>query len=263
MRFMYAAAISIVLSAGVSASAQESPLDERARLHFASGASYFDAGNYERALEEFQTAYELSQRAELLYNIYLSHERLGNLDEAITNLEQYLANVEMDAERRAVLEQRLGNLRARATATTGTDTTAGPGTSPDIEPDTDTTPAPDVTPPAPAPPPEEATSSGLSTAALFSFIAAGTGLVLAGVFGTMALVEHNGLEEDCGPTCSDDEVSSLRTFNLIADVSLGVAVLGGILGAVLQATSGGGDDEPTPTAWLGPDGAGLGVRGAL
>lgn len=267
MRFMYAVATSIVLSAAASASAQESPLDERARLHFASGASYFDAGNYERALEEFQTAFDLSQRADLLYNIYLSHERLGNLDEAIANLERYLADVEMDAERRAVLEQRLANLRARAAASetepptpqeTGTDTPTETDTSAADTTETQTSPAP-----APAPSPADDSGSGLSTAALFAFIAAGTGLVLAGVFGTMALVEYNGLDDDCGPGCSDDQVSSLRTFNLIADISLGVAVVGGILGAVLQATGGGSDDEPAATAWLGPDGAGLAIGGRL
>jgi tetratricopeptide (TPR) repeat protein len=268
MRFMYAVAISIVLSAAASASAQESPLDERARLHFASGASYFDAGNYERALEEFQTAFDLSQRADLLYNIYLSHERLGNLAEAIANLERYLAGVEMDAERRAVLEQRLANLRARAAASeteppTPQETGADPPTETDTSAadttETRTSPAPA---PAPAPSPADDSGSDLSTAALFAFIAAGTGLVLAGVFGTMALVEYNGLDDDCGPACSDDQVSSLRTFNLIADISLGVAILGTILGTVLQAT-GGDDDEPIPTAWLAPDGAGLAIGGTL
>ena len=266
MRVTYAVAMSIVLSAAASASAQESPLDERARLHFASGASYFDAGNYERALEEFQTAFDLSQRSELLYNIYLSHERLGNLDEAIRNLERYLANVEVEAERRAVLEQRLANLRARAAtagADSGTPADATQATATDtVAADTTATGTTATAAPSPLPPPSDGSISEVSTAALFAFIAAGTGLVLAGVFGTMALVEYNGLDEDCGPACTDDEVSSLRTFNLIADLSLGVAVAGGILGAVLQATSG-GDDEPTPTAWLGPDGAGVAIGGAL
>ena len=261
-RIAWGWAVAAVLAVSGSALAQESPLDERARLHFESGSSYFDAGNYTRALEEFQTAYEMSGRPELLYNIYLAHERLGNLEQASANLERFLAEADIDAERRAVLETRLANIRARMTE-------AG-ATTPETTPPADTTPA-DTTPadttptPAPLPPPRGSDDGGVSTPALLAFIAAGAGLVMAGVFGTLALTEHSSLEGDdgCAPACTDDDVSSLRTYNTIADVSLGVAVIGAVVGSILIATSGGAGGESAAGAWLAPDGGGITLRGAL
>lgn len=242
--------VAVVLWAAPTA-AQESPLDERARRHFESGSSYYDSGNYARALEEFETAFELSSRPALLYNLYIAHERLGHLEEAHSHLERYLREEDIPDDRRVILEQRLANLQARMTTSE-----SEPEPTPQPEPEPNPAPAPAAPAAAPA---EEESSTTIGTAPLFAFIAAGAGLVMAGVFGMMALVEDGGLE--CSPACSEDDVSNLRTYNVIADVSLGVGVLGAVLGAVLLATS--GDEEPSPSAWLTPDGAGLLVRGAL
>src|SRR5690242_10205557 len=81
--------------------------DERARVHFQAGSSHFDTGNYEAALQEFEAAYALSHRPALLYNIYLSHERLGNLEEAAGALRSYLEGGDVPEARREPLTERL------------------------------------------------------------------------------------------------------------------------------------------------------------
>src|SRR5688572_6154877 len=82
------AGIALSIAAG-PASAQQSQ-DERARFHFEVGRTYFDEGNYERAVEEWQRSYELSQRPELLLNIVTTLERLGRYGDAADGLERYL-----------------------------------------------------------------------------------------------------------------------------------------------------------------------------
>jgi hypothetical protein len=60
---------------------------------------------------------------------------------------------------------------------------------------------------------------------------------------------------DAGAYCSDDNVSDLVLFNVLADVGLGVAVAGlsaGLVFLILELTS---DDAPAVSEWLQPDGA--------
>ncbi len=85
--------------------------DETSRIHFEAGRAHFDAGRYEDALEEFMRAYEVSERPELLYNVGLAHERLGNYAEAADALERF--NLSRD-EPDNTLAERIENLRRRA-----------------------------------------------------------------------------------------------------------------------------------------------------
>jgi Tfp pilus assembly protein PilF len=66
-RSLFVLAFAAVLWSAASASAQSSD-DERARGHFLAGSSYFDQGRYDQAAEQFETAYSLSPRSQLLLN---------------------------------------------------------------------------------------------------------------------------------------------------------------------------------------------------
>jgi len=94
---------------------------------------------------------------------------------------------------------------------------------------------------------------------LVSFIAAGAGAATYILFGTMAVVENGRLKDKClpGPTCSKDEVSNLRTYSLVADIGLTVALVGGAVGTVLLLTSGKKEEKPVAVApWVAPTGFG-------
>jgi tetratricopeptide (TPR) repeat protein len=86
--------------------------EQRARAHFEVGSERFDAGDYPAAAAEFRAAYELSGRPELLFNLYIAHERLGDLGPAAEYLERYL-DEGTPAERETALRTRLANLRER------------------------------------------------------------------------------------------------------------------------------------------------------
>jgi hypothetical protein len=114
--------VAFVLSPASITSAQD---DRRARLHFESGASYYESGEYEDALREFQRAYELSRRPQLLFNISLCYQNLGDFERAAAYLERYL-NEAPDVENRANLEIRLRRLRERIARPTSSVGEAGP-----------------------------------------------------------------------------------------------------------------------------------------
>jgi len=90
---------------------------------------------------------------------------------------------------------------------------------------------------------------------LGSYIAAGVGVVTYSLFGTLAVVENGRLSDKCGEKgdkpgdeqyCSKDDVSNLRTFSLVADIGLGVALVGAAVGTVLLLT--GKKEEEKPVA---------------
>lgn len=98
MRFWVFGAAMFFLGS-VPASAQEAtPVeasaevgDTRARHLFEAGSAAFREGRYREALERFQSAYELSGRSSLLYNVGQAADRLRQDDVALEAFELFLA----------------------------------------------------------------------------------------------------------------------------------------------------------------------------
>jgi tetratricopeptide (TPR) repeat protein len=241
-RFLVLGALAslLALSAPRIVEAQETAADLEARTHFEAARLHFERGAYEEAQREFQAAYDLSHRAELLYNLYLTAERLADYDMAIGYLEHYLAEGTPDAERRASLEPRLENLRARRDRHATSD-----------EPDV-TTPDP-VTAPTPA-------HGGDIVPAAVAFAVAGVGLLSFAIVGGLALAEDSSLETTCGTSCSDAQVSTLGTLTIVSDVSWITAAVAATAGVILLLTVGMPSGESSESArvvpWLAPTGGG-------
>ena len=216
---------------------------EEARLHFEAGRAHYENGAYESALSEFETAYEQSGRVELLYNLYLTVERLGRMEAALDYLERFIAEGDHEPERLAQLEQRRENLRERMASQTDAETS-----------ETST----ESTAPAPA-------SGGDMLPAIIAFSVAGAGLLSFAIFGGLALAEDDRLAAGCGVngTCSDAELSDLSTFSVVADVSWVTAAVAAAAGVVLLVTLGlpgdGGDAAFAP--WVTPTAGGVSAVG--
>jgi len=245
--------------------AENEAFDERARLHFQSGSSYFEAGEYERALQEFQTALELSGRPALHYNIYLAHERLGNLEEAVVSLERYIEAGEA-GEQEAILERRLDNLRRRLErqrSEAPPPDEAPPDEAPPDEapPDEHTAAAPGDTAPAPS------DTGGVGAAPVVAFSIAGAGAIAWGVFGTLASLEYDRLDDECGPACSQGSVGDLEAYNTLGDIGFVVTMVGSAAGVLLLVLSGGDGERREATAglspWASPTGGGVSAGGTF
>lgn len=262
-----AVALALVLCAPIGAApsmaAAQQSSDEQARLHFQVAASYYEQADYESALREFQSAYRLSQRAQLFFNISLCYQQLGNLDEAITYLERYLNEV-TEIENRPSLEQRLGNLRSRRDqrVSTGTDpgdgaTDAGTGTT-GGEPGAGEIGAGETGTGATSTAPSGGGDS-TNVPAIVGFSIAGVGLVAGAIFSGLTLAEDgrvSGLA--CAPTqsCTDADVGTLNTMALVSDISWGVSLAGAIVGVVFLFVPTGGSSSTDSASlrlspWLG------------
>lgn len=247
MRFA-SIALFVALLSWIPAQALGQEDEATARSHFEAARSHFERGAYEEAQREFQAAYELSRHPELLYNLYLVAERLGDLDTAIAHLERYLAEGEIDEEVRAPLEARLQSLEARRQR-------MGAG-SPETSPE-----ASEAEQPA-------AAQDGDLLPAVIALGVAGAGLVSFAITGGLALAENDALANGCGVngSCTDEEVSTLAALNLAADVSWVTAAVAAVAGAVLFVTLGlpseSTDDDGAIVSsiapWITPDG-GLGL----
>ncbi len=84
---------------------------EEGRRHFERGVGLFDQGNHDGALIEFQRAWELSQRASVLFNIAAACQALHRYAEAIEALERFLAN-STDIRQRRHAQRTLTELRS-------------------------------------------------------------------------------------------------------------------------------------------------------
>ena len=222
--------------------------DERARAHFKAGTSLYESGRFPEAAEEWEQAFQLSQRAALLYNIYVAHRDASNLPKAIDALTRYLATNDADASQRLNLEARL---RAMQTAQAATEEQKKAS-----EANAVAAPAPEAAPPASAPPPSAAAAPEPSRSSVLplTLVVAG-GVLVAGSLVTGLLTEHqvSNIETKCPndqcPASYDlaSDKSSARTLATLTDVLwISGAVVAGV-GLVLWLT-GGDDASETQTA---------------
>ena len=170
----------LVLAAAAGVFARAAHADERteARRHFRAGIALVSQRQFQRAIEEFQTAYATLPNANVLFNIARAYSDLGDVEHAIEYYQRYLqADVADRSEVEATVRDLERRRRAAApaetastTPSTTTATTPGAPLAAQIEalqsavralvqltqggaaaPATGTTPAAPTTPATPAP----------------------------------------------------------------------------------------------------------------
>jgi hypothetical protein len=252
---LVAAALAGALSLSPSISHAQSTSDDLARRHFDSGVAYLEESDYDNALKAFQKAYDLSKRPEILLNLATVHERKSDLPAAIAALKQYL-EAAPQGEHVETVKLRIQNLEKRLQEQADAQR---PAPAPEPAP----APAPAASP-KPGPAPTAAATATPAPNRLPAFIALGVGGVMAGgslVTGIIAKSKYDGAKDSCGHHCSDEQLSSSRTFAITSTVLTGAAVLGVGLGVALLLTSHGdseavGGAAPRVDVALGPKLAG-------
>jgi tetratricopeptide (TPR) repeat protein len=210
--------VTVILAWTSPSSAQVTQQDqEAAKAHYLAGSAYYDQANYSDAVKEFSEAFRLSHRADLLYNIAVCYERLGQWDDAIDALRRYLTD-KPDAPDRAVIESRIANYEHRRDESKAKAIAA--------------TPAPVSL--APVPPPK------MKPRHLWSYAVGGVGLgVLAAALGTgvAAQLDYDDLNSKCPqmvcPASLRGEVDRGTSLALATDVLIGVGAAAVATGVVL------------------------------
>jgi hypothetical protein len=218
--------------------------DELAQRHFEAGVSYLQQSDHEKALQEFQRSFELSNRPEVLLNVATVHERMGNLAQAVEALERYLA-LEPEGEHAETVKIRIENLKKRMPAEVE-EPPAEQSKAQPVEP----APQPEQAAPAPASPaPTQPAAAREPSHTLAYVFFAGAGAFAAGavVTGIMANGEHSDLKSNCSPFCNDEQTSRGRTLALVSTVLTGVAVAAAAGGVVLWVTADGASEAPVAT----------------
>jgi tetratricopeptide (TPR) repeat protein len=221
--------------AALTASAQAAPAKgalppaddlEAAKAHFAAGSAYYDQANYADAVKEFNEAYRLSHRTDLLYNIAVCYERLSDFDDAIGALRKYLED-KPDAPDRVTIQTRIANLERRKSQA------PRPGPAP-LASDPVAQPAPVAAAAAPAE--RRGGKRWYAPGVALLGVGVGLGAVSLGT-GLASHAIHNRLEVQCiGGLCGDNlraEVDLGRTLGITSDVFLGLGLAAGATGIVL------------------------------
>jgi tetratricopeptide (TPR) repeat protein len=226
MRFLAALAVlSLVVSGTAFAQPKTAipPSDdiEAAKAHYAAGSAYYEQANYADAVKEFNEAYRLSHRSDLLYNIAVCYERLSQYDNAIKALKQYLTD-KPDAGDRVTIETRITNLEKLREQ-------AAP-------------PPRVVEPPKPAPPPPPPVVvserprhwwvPGTSVAAAGAAVLAaslGTGLAANSIYNDLNSKCQNKV---CDPSLQSQQ-SKGNSLAIASDVLLGVGAAAALTGVIL------------------------------
>ncbi len=92
-----------------------------ARAHYEAAQKLYDEGDYEKAIAEFEIAYQKKPHPNVLYNIGQAQERLLDYGASVRSFERYLGEAAPDDPRRKIVENRLRvlrNLPARVSVTT-------------------------------------------------------------------------------------------------------------------------------------------------
>lgn len=102
----------VLLFAGHAEADGKNKTKAKAAQFFARGEILFDSGDYAKAAEAFQLAYDLAPHPMVLANIAMSYDKAGKVVEAIEFYEKYVADLEDKKERRQV-ESRLQELSSK------------------------------------------------------------------------------------------------------------------------------------------------------
>jgi hypothetical protein len=247
-------------------------VDEQAKAHFKVGKSLYESGRFAEAAVEWEQAYALSKKEQILYNLYVAYRDASDWSKAIDALRRYLDAGEVDPATRVNLRARLqameeANSRVSA-AQPQMATTQAP-----VEPEPE--PAPPAVAPAPSP---VTTPSRVPTAAGGSWlpyvlVAGGSALIAGGV--VAGIVASNKIS-DIEHTCPNDLCPArydlggnrhdARVWRTLTLAFVGTGVVTVSVGAVLLLAGQGGAEardsaSPAPVFACGPRACLGGMRG--
>jgi len=251
LRGTIALALTLLLApAAVVAQPSDPARDAEGRQHFQAGRDAFARGDFASAATEFERAYALSRRPQLLYNIGRAYQEQLRWDEAHRSFQHYLDAIP-DAPDRAEGD---GGLRIIEVAMTHADPT-----QPQVV-------VVERTVPVALPPPPEARPwrtvfwvvGGLT-------LLTGAATVTVGIFADQ---RYNELLQICAPRCREDDVRdmSLRTGLVNGGiVTTGVLLAGSITAFVLDRTQRRAPTGVLPRVSVAPvrDGAALVLQGSF
>lgn len=195
----------------------------KAAAHFKQGQAFFNRGDFDRALAEYQAAYDISAEPLLVFNMALCHDRANRPEQALASFKRYLEL----APDGAVADEAREDV-ARLTPVVdkiAADRTAEESRKRDEEAK--------KTPP---PPPKKVSAGSRSKVPLFIMIGGAAIAATGGVFHVIALQTRGRLEDGQDPDKYFDDRDSFRTQKTVAIGGYAVGAATVLTGLVLGVT---------------------------
>jgi hypothetical protein len=255
---------------------------DRAHETYKIGKTFFDRGEYDKALQYWSDAYGFDCSAHfLLPRIADIWQLKGNKQEALRVLEEYMKRTDgakdsSTVELRAAVQVRIDNLRKDLAAAPPPSSAAPPPTAP-----TASATAPASTTAAPPPPPSatstetvQATTGGHSVTPWVVVGIGGAAVIAGGIFVVLGSSKVSTAESHCANrVCtSSQDVSdgnsgrSMETTGVIIGAVGVAAVAGGLIWHFMEPANKqptAGSRKPRVTPQVAPGYAGIGVGGSF
>lgn len=219
------------------------------------GAQAYRSGDFEKAIELFQKAYDLQPVPNLLFNIAKCYEKIENWDKAVENYEKFVVAPDVESEARQQAMDRIDALNKVVAAEKERKRQE------ELAAQEQQRQQEQQQQQQQQPPPEEPSADYT-----WAYVTLGTGIALlagGGVFGLMASSQEGAFKTSDDVDVKRDARSKGRTFALVADSMMGAGAVATIIGIVLFATA--SPEEPAAegsaslTGWIVPDGGGVGL----
>ena len=248
-------AVGLLLASGASAQdlsplqRPSRPMREAAQTHYQTGLRFFESGQYDAALVEFEAAWRLSGEPDLLHNLSWTHEKAGRLREAIEYAVRYQATVQTveDQERARKRVEFLKQRYATAPLTTGPSSAPTPSAL---------SPAPVVTAPPvtkqTSVPVQQPTESRAKVSPLAIGLVVGGGALTAAGIGCLAGAWSTSQQLGNADLAFGDASLLMDRGRALNATGIALTVLGGAVvvgGAVTWAVLGRQTGRPTTVAW--------------
>lgn len=104
--------LGLVLGAAPRPARADDAAMRAARRHFERGEKLFALGKFDRALEEYQEAFDAKPIPDFLFNIGQCYRNLGDYDQAVFSFKKYL-KLEPDAPNKAAVDKLIAELEEK------------------------------------------------------------------------------------------------------------------------------------------------------
>jgi tetratricopeptide (TPR) repeat protein len=223
---------------------------KKAQEHFQKARELYSSGRYGDALSELEIARNLDPKAkDLVMNLGIVNEKLQKYDDAIAWFKTFLEMDDITPAEKARAENFIKRIEGAKKEQAAR--------KPPPPPTTTATPTPTGAATNPPPPPEPTERGRVDGLTIGAGVLAGVGLAAGATFGAIALgTRPNNFTTGTDGTFADlqSKTDDAHTFAIIADVSLGVAVVAGIAALYLYF---GRTKEPTKTGRIAPTARGF------
>ena len=237
--------------------------EAEAKRLYGEADAHYAAGRYDKAIESFRKAYELSNKAALLFNIANAYERNGDYQEAADYLSRYAeSSVATDI---SSIKERIKRLETNAAEKLQREIDEKNRAKEKDE----APPVVNTTPTGPKRPIIEPARSGETRSRTSAWVLLGVGaaIVTGGVVtGVVSRSIGNDARDLCSGdnVCPDDASSDLdreRNLGIAADITMGVGVLTAGVGLYLLLRADRGNDSKALAFTPSSDGASVSYVG--